>query len=411
MKVLLINIGHSRDGGAFTVYLNTAEMLRASGIQVVQFALHSANELPCEQADYFAKEVTQSHPIDYVLKRFYNTDAAHCLQHLIDDVHPDVAHVHLMWGGLAPSILNILRRNCIPVVHTVHDYAMICSMVTLRGRDGTICERCKGGRFWESVKTRCHGGSLFRSLIAASEITCRNKRFHPVDLVSHFLFVSNFCLEKHCEMDNRFQKANKSVLYNIPDSRIVKIAEEPLPDTFDSYYLYYGRLSYEKGLETLIKSFTNRPNQLLKVVGTGPLEEKLKSFCKKIGAKNIEFVGFKTGNDLFRIVQKAKFVCVPSEWYENNPMTIVESYTLGTPVIAARIGGIPEIVEEYRTGFLFESGSQESLEIVMQESESLDKESYLQMKKAARSFANATFQKDLYVERLMSLYQEILNNE
>lgn len=409
MKVLMINSGHFLGGGAHTVYLSNTAMLREAGVEVINFAQHSNKDLPCEQSEFFPKEIPQSKKLQYIKNRFYNKEAAQCLQRLLDKEHPDIAHVHLMWGTIAPSILEVLKKNNIPVVHTVHDYAMICSLATLRSTSGKVCERCSGGRFFESAKTRCHRDNWLRSYIASIEIASRNKRHHPVNLITHFLFVSHFCENKHCDMDSRFVKAKKNVLYNIPNANVIELAKERIPDTFNSYYLYYGRLSYEKGVNTLISAFIENPQLTLKIVGTGPLEANLKERCEKAGVGNIEFLGFKTGEELYRIVQEAKYVCVPSEWYENNPMTIVEAYTLGTPVIAARIGGIPEIVEDNNTGYLFESSSVEQLCLALNKSFNVTEEDYNQMKKNAQMFSEEKFEPQKYIDRLLTIYQETIN--
>ena len=410
MKVLLINSEHAPMGGAHTVYLNTADMLTKAGFEVICFAMHSSKELPCEHSSYFAAANVRSNTLQYTKNSFYNKDAAHRLQELIDYEHPDIAHIHLMWGCLAPSILVVLKKNRIPVIHTVHDYAMICSKVTLKANDGSVCERCKGGHFIQSIKTRCHGGSLVRSVVTGAEIYFRNKCYHPVDYIDLFHYVSFFCAEKHKEMDNRFVNAKQFVLYNVPDEKVKKIAEEAMPNTNRSYYLFYGRLAYEKGISTLIDAFSEYKDIKLKIVGTGPLETQLKEKCRSGNYHNIEFLGFKTGIELYKIVQYAKFVCVPSEWYENNPMTIIEAYTLGTPVIASRIGGIPEIVKQWETGFLFESGKKKDLIQVIQRSESLEPEQYRKMKFKAKEYAHNNFERDSYVQRLIEIYNNTINH-
>ena len=410
MKVLLINTEHALLGGAHTVYLNTAEMLKKAGVEVVFFAMHSSKELPCEQSGFFAKANNRKNVFQYVKNSFYNSDAAKCLQRLLDAEHPDIAHVHLMWGNLSPSILDVLKKNHIPVVHTVHDYAMICARATLKANDGSVCEKCKGGGFCQSIKTRCLNGSLVKSVVATTEMSRRYKKHHPADFIDHFHFVSHFCADKHTEMDSRFTNVPQTVLYNVPDNLVVKMSDGVKNETYTNYYLYYGRLAYEKGIKTLIGAVGQMRSVHLKIVGTGSLEESLKDSCSNNGINNVEFLGFKKGEELYEIVQNAKFVCVPSEWYENNPMTIIEAYTLGTPVIAAKIGGIPEIVDDGKTGFLFESASVKSLVNSLKRSEELSREDYNQMKIAAKEFANFKFEREKYVERLLGIYSETIND-
>jgi len=165
-------------------------------------------------------------------------------------------------------------------------------------------------------------------------------------------------------------------------------------------------LSYEKGINTLLEVFAAFPDLRLKVVGAGPKENEL----KRKEYKNVEFLGFKSGRELYDLVRNARFVCVPSEWYENNPMTVVEAYSMGVPVIGARIGGIPEIVEEGITGFLFDSGNKESLIDTLRKSLDLDEYHHSEMKKHSRQFADKHFNKDVYVERLLDFYNKIITD-
>ena len=155
-------------------------------------------------------------------------------------------------------------------------------------------------------------------------------------------------------------------------------------------------------------------------VDTAQLEKTLKFISgvfneleKKINDEkidNIEFLGFKSGNSLYDIVANAKFVCVPSEWYENNPMTIIESYTLGTPVIGASIGGITEIISENKTGFLFESSSIKSLCDAIQKAESLSHNEYLNMVDYTKEYAKNAFSQSVHLKHLKNVYQQTIKN-
>ena len=151
----------------------------------------------------------------------------------------------------------------------------------------------------------------------------------------------------------------------------------------------------------------DKPHLKLKIIGTGPLEERLKARCDG-HADNIEFLGFKKGVELYELVKNAKFVCVPSEWYENCPMTIIEGFTLAVPVIGARIGGIPELVAEGENGFLFDSGSLDSLNEAITKSESLLEADYMRMKNNALNISRSRFNRDKYVDNLLEVYQKTI---
>lgn len=406
MKVLLINNRHFYGGGTETVYFNTANLLREAGHEVVFFSFRDVRNVPCEHDMYFADK---GNKLEQLCHYFYNKNASRKLEELIVAEKPDIAHIHLLWGGMSPSILEVLRRNKIPIVHTVHEYRMVCPAYLFRDGKGRQCERCKGGRFYQCLLHRCSKRSFLESFFMTLEMYYRNYKYHPTGLIDGFLFVSNFTRRKHVEHDSRFSNVRAQVLYNCPDS-IIKDSLDVTLDTHKSYYLYYGRLSLEKGVETLLRAFEHHSQLKLKIVGTGPLEKDLKCFCMEKGLTNIEFLGFKTGKELFDLVARAKYVCVPSECYENNPMSVVESYSLATPVIGARMGGTAEIVNDGETGFTFESGSVDSLISVINRSERISKEDYCKQKSAAYNFGIDNFSREVHLKKLLSFYDTVLKN-
>lgn len=401
MKILLINNFHYRKGGSEAVYFNTAELLRKHGHKVVFFSYKDEKNVPSEQEWAFLEKGSK---LKQLRNYFYNPEAASRLEDLILKEKPDVAHVHLFWGGISPSIFSVLEKHQIPLVHTVHDYRMVCPAYTFKNSKGEICEKCGDGHFMNCLKGRCSKGSLIQSALMTIEMYYRNASHHPADHISKFIFVSEFAKNKHLEYDKKFKPSQCEVLYNFRSDDVVATCQDNI-DTYNSYYLYYGRLSYEKGIPTLLKVFARHPELKLKVVGTGPLEQELKEQYKQ---DTIEFLGYKSGKELFDIVSNAKFVCVPSEWYENNPMTVIEAYSLGTPVIGASIGGITEIVKDGETGYLFESGDIESLDRVIKNSTTLSSDEYKGMKHKALSFADNNFDAEVHYQRLIDIYQQIL---
>lgn len=199
----------------------------------------------------------------------------------------------------------------------------------------------------------------------------------------------------------KMEKANYTVLYNfaLSDGRYTRERNEP-------YLLYYGRLSHEKGIKTLIEACKENLSVQLKIVGTGPLDKELRE--EYGNNKIIEFLGYHSGASLKQLVRNAQFVVVPSEWYENNPMTIVEAYSMGTPVIGAQIGGIPEIVVEGETGFRFESGNSKDLKKTISKAIALETREYEAMRKAAYRFYQENFSPEKHYEKLMAFYKHTL---
>ena len=157
-----------------------------------------------------------------------------------------------------------------------------------------------------------------------------------------------------------------------------------------------------------MEAFKDLPDCQLKVVGTGPKEEGLKEFVHTFGMKNVEFLGYKRGKELQNLVAGAYFVIVPSEWYENNPMTIIEAYSVGTPVIGAKIGGIPEIVVEGETGYQFVSGDSRDLKDKVLVADGLSADDYSRLSAGTLKFAHENLSLESYYPKLIAFYHQFL---
>ncbi len=405
MKILEINAFYYNRGGSETVFFNTTDLLRSRGHQVIPFTLRWDENLPSPYSRYFpqSKETRSGvfRPVNNIITYFYHFEAAEKLEKLIDDEQPDIAQIHLIWGQLSPSILKVLKRKNIPAVLTVHDYRLVCPDFLFRNGKGEICEQCEGHKFWKCVVNKCCRGSRGLSMMMASEQYTRNLLFNPAKLLSGIVYVSDFSRNIHEKYMPSLKQLPAVRLYNTANI----IADTP--STASDYLLFFGRLSDEKGISTLVKAVAGLPKMKLKIAGNGPLETEMKDFCARRGIDNIEFIGFKTGEDLHKLVREARFVVVPSECYENNPMTIVEAYSAGVPVIGSAIGGIPEVIEEGKTGFTFTVKDVDSLAQVLRKSSELSDSEYTAMRSNALSFAKENFNPDKYFLSLDTLFRKL----
>ena len=238
------------------------------------------------------------------------------------------------------------------------------------------------------------------SAVMAAEQYFRNAFFNPAKFIDGFIYVSHFAKEIQEKYMPEVKTKSNIVLYNFSTSIIDH--SKNMPE--DKYFLFFGRLSYEKGVKTLLAAFKDLPQCKLKIVGTGPKEDELKTYSASNGMRNVEFVGYKRGKELTDLVSKAYFVVVPSEWYENNPMTIIEAYSVGTPVIGAKIGGIPEIVVDGKTGFQFESGNVKALNQIIRKAYDLNVDEYAEMSAHTIEFANEHLSKVVYYSNLIRFY-------
>lgn len=398
MKVLLINNIFYRKGGSETVYFNTAELLKKHGHEVVFFSFKREENIACEQSEYFPE---LGGKVNQLKSYFWNAEAARQLEKLIIAEKPDVAHTHLFWGGMSPSIFKVLKKYNVPLVHTAHDYRLVCPGYTFMDGKGAICECCSCWNYYQCALHRCSKGSLVQSSLMAMEMYTRQMFNNPVKNIAGFIFVSKFSEQKHIQHHKEYKDTNHIVLYNYTTPML----EADLSKKED-YFLFYGRLSFEKGIPTLLKVFSKHPELKLKVVGEGPLSNALRTEFECY--ENIQFLGYHSEGTLFELVRNAKFVSVPSECYENNPMTIVESYSLGTPVLGANIGGIPEIIEDGQTGFLFESGNFDALELQVVKAASIQCKEYAAMSNAAYMFYQNHFSEQHYYEELMKFYERVI---
>ena len=234
----------------------------------------------------------------------------------------------------------------------------------------------------------------------AAEQHFRNRFFNPTQYIDGLIYVSNFAKQMHEKYMPSLKEKKNMVLYNLAD----KIADTPKKKD-EKYFLFFGRLSYEKGVKTLLSAFKELSECHLKIAGTGPLEKELKDFTHTNNISNVDFLGYKSGKDLTDLVENAYFIIVPSEWYENNPMTIIEGYAAGVPVIGANIGGIPEIIDDGKTGYLFTSSDVADLKRTVKKADSLSIDQYSAFQQKSLAFARQHFNKDTYYPRLMDFYK------
>jgi glycosyltransferase involved in cell wall biosynthesis len=404
MKILLINNSHYIRGGADSVYFNTAKLLQNNGHKVFFFSMSHPNNYPYDYSDYFVNNVDYRNlsligKVKAIPSFVFNRDAYKQLLYILEIIKPDIAHIHLYMGGLTSSILKALTKKNIPIVHTVHDYRLICPTYLFLDGENKVCERCKNGMFLQCIVNRCSENSLPQSSILTIDAYFRKYIMKSTNYIDRFIFVSQFSMNKHIEFDSSFQYASDQ-LYNFMLNFDLAIPSK----SRGQYFLYFGRLSREKGVMTLIEAAKSSDFKL-KIVGTGPLFSNL----KENSTKNIEFLGYKQGEELYEIIRNASFVIIPSEWYENNPMTIIESYSFGKPVIGADIGGIPEIIIENETGYLFNSGNHIELSQVINKATRLSSEQYRLMSNNARNFAEEFFNPIKHYKKLSNIYRETIN--
>jgi len=315
------------------------------GIGIPQDALargepvFSLPELPDEDS----RRITQ------IPRHFYNPAAFRLAKRAIQEFHPDIVRVHTVFGYryLTPAVLLPFRECGIPIIQTLHDYGLICPASFFLSSN-QICEACKGGKYYSVVLRRCRGGSFFKSCAAALNAYLKDYAYHYDSLITGYIAPSQFLRQKYIEFGVAPEKIdvvpNAYFLPGTPDKTGVPKRQ--------NFILFAGRLSYEKGVDTLIKAVEDLDVQV-KIAGDGEERENLESLVKASGSQKIKFLGKLPHTEMGALYQQAACVVIPSRSYENSPTVILEAFSYATPVIAARIGALPEFVIDGYSGLLF----------------------------------------------------------
>ncbi len=357
MKILEVNTFHFERGGDSLYMLRLSHELARRGHEVRHFAMHHHANLPAQESTFFADEVDYpglmaqgglAAALRVMTTAIYNRNARRRIAELLDEWRPDVAHLHSVMHHLTASIVLELRRRGIPLVWTLHDAKSVCP-TTLLLRNGQPCQDCAQGRFYRAVTQKCKRGKLAPSLIVAAELYLHRwwKIYERADLL---ITPSQFLHDKVLEMGLKPRRIEVAPNFVVMDRAVP-------PSSGRSYYLYVGRISREKGVETLVSMAEQMPELQLRIAGTGELLDSLRERSRLRGLEDrVRFLGHVTGADLQSLYASAKALLVPSACHENCPLVVLEAFAHGTPVVASRMGGLPEIVIPGETGELVAPG-------------------------------------------------------
>ena len=358
MKVLCINKFYHVRGGADRYFFETIAALEKHGHEVIPFSTAHPRNRPSEYARYFAscggteddlKDMGFWRKLRLFVNGIYSFEAKRRLARLLKDVRPDIAHLHNIQYQLTPSILSVLRRFDVPVVQSLHDWHLVCAGAYLYNR-GHRCEKCVGHRYY-----RCLAGRCYRQSFAASLMACLSKYVDAaLDLWAGNVDVFGV---PGMHMADRLER------WGIPKSKFHVIANpmdlRHLRPTFEvgDNVVWYGRLLRLKGVYIILRAARQLPHIRFDLYGSGPEEGGVRSYIERHTLANVALdVKTRWGSDLEGRVSGALCIVEPSEWHHPSQYVLWEALALGKAVLATRIGGTPELVEEECNGALFEPG-------------------------------------------------------
>ena len=409
MKILLVNKYHYVKGGSETYHFGLAKLLEEHGNEVIYFAMQDEKNYDCAQAKYFSKNVDfnkSMSPFEKLtagMHALYSFDAKKKIEQLIEAEKPDIVHINLVHRHITLSILNAIQKYNIPVVFTAHDLNCVCPTHTMLCGD-KVCDRCVAEHSYKpALEQKCVKNSALQTYLAVIEAK-NYERMKMYDKIDFYICPSDFYRKQFV----------KSGITKNPVVHWVNFlpvgTEYKLCSNAKDYFLFFGRLSVEKGLMSLVKAYHkgNFKNKLY-LVGDGPLREELENYVKENNlTEKVIFTGFQSGDALKKYVEEAKCVILPSEWYENGPYSILEAIALGKPAIVSSNGGLPEIVDDGKTGFICEPNNPDSLCTCLEKMNNLTEDEYLAMSKAALEKARENCDCEKYYEKLMKCYKDLI---
>lgn len=382
------------------MFFREAELLRRNGHETVFFSMRHPENRPSKSDPYFVSHIELHNPgwkdrVRAPGRILYSIEARSKMKALLEAERPDLAHLHSIYHHLSPSVLHALKAKKIPMVMTLHDYKTVCASYLLRA-GGEPCEACAGGRHWNCFFKKCVHGSRLKSALNTVEMILHHEILKIYDLIDCFIVPSRFMIAKLRAMG--FTGKTVHLPNFIDASRYVPVYAPPGREI-----AYFGRLSREKGIETLVDAVRDTDLDL-HLIGEGPLKSALVEKVANEKINNVRFSGYLREDELKKKLGLVQFVAVPSTWYENNPLSILEAFAMGKPVVGADIGGIPELVRNNETGMLFEPGNVESLREALIKLSS-DRDRLIQMGKNAREMVEKYYSPDVHFRGLMEIYR------
>lgn len=364
MRILHINKFLWFCGGVERYMFDVADLSTKEGHEIGYFSMADERNIPCDQSEYFVPNLDYKNTSliqklklgKTILERtLYSSEVKESLARLLREFKPDVAHIHLIYHHLSPSVLDALREANVPVVQTVHDFKLICPNYRLHiPGDHALCTRCVSGNYTHCIRNQCLNDSYLASALVAAEMTLHKRKRYYEEGVDRFICPSDFVREQ-------LEKSS------IPNEKLVHLRhyidlDEYTPgEDRENYLVFVGRLVPEKGILTLLRAMAKLPELQLKVVGDGPLEAECKALIAVQGLLNVDLMGFRPREEMVPILANSIGLIFPSECHETCGLIAWEAHALEQPVIAASIGGIPESITEGVDGLLFEPGNIDSL--------------------------------------------------
>lgn len=387
MKILLVHNFYNDRGGEETDFSSLKQLLKEYGHKVITYTKDNRsikNELLSK--------------IKVAIGLFYNKEVDQGLSNLLKKHKPDLVQLENIYPLITPTAYRVIKKYGIPIIQRSPNYKLICPAGYLF-KNGEKCKHNKKNlSIWDKLFHNCYKDSYLQSFILSSSMLY-HKAIGSYDYVDKFLFPTLFTLKMH----QKYSDIPKNKMTVIPTFTLIpKIKETKI--RFKEYFLYASRLSEDKGILDLLEVFSTLPKLNLLVIGDGPLKEQVLKYNKY---KNIEVQAYlHKKEEVLGYMKNAFMTIIPSKWYDVLPNVMLESFAVGIPVIAPKIGAFDEIVKDWQNGLKFEFGNRDDLKLVIIRSNK-NKTKIFKMKSAIKTFFNENFLSANHYKSLIFLYEEL----
>ena len=400
MKVLIVNKFLKVVGGSERYIFTLNELFKREGIETVFFGMQDNANEPETNNEYLVKN-NYAHgdliqKIRLVKNMKYSKEAYRKMKALIEAEKPDLAILNLFHKNLTCSIIDALYEKNIPIIWVCHDLMAVCPSYLMLNGKGEICEKCLNGDFKNCFKSKCVRGSSLLSYLSyrEAEFIKKHKFYDKINLI----ITPSLFFKKKIENSNLIYTKVVHLCNPCLNEPVKEINSNP-----KNYFLYLGRLSKEKGIDLLIRAFENIDKNLY-IVGKGSEENNLRFLVKNLKLENrVKFLGFKSGEELNKIIYDSIAVVLPSQWYENGPYSAIEALSMGKPLIVSKYGGLPELIKD--NGFVFNEKGE--LNLALKKICSLSLFEYRSLCNSSLTVYLENYYNSKYVSKLISLMSSI----
>lgn len=389
-NILIAHNYYQIPGGEDTVVENEINLLKKNGHEVYLYRRHN-NEI---------KKIGRIKKVKFIIKTFFSFRTFKEVESIIKKNNINIVHVHNTLPLLSPSIYYAAFRCKVPVVQTVHNFRLLCPGATLT-KNGSICEDCieKGLKY--SINNRCYRNSLLQTLIVSTMLKV-HRLLGTYNKVNGYIALTEFNKNK---LSGLIPREKIFVKPNFVSSNKVT-----LPRKMDNYFVFIGRLDKLKGIDLLVRIWDKSDENKLLIIGDGPLKDYIQRYIRQNNMTNIEMLGFVSREKAFEILKKSKAIIMPSQWYEGFPMTIVESFSLGVPVIAGKIGNLSSIIKDNYNGLHFIYNDEKDLKTKIIRLEKDNDFNNILNQGALETF-NGLYTDEINYEHLMNIYKGLMGDK